>query len=47
MRHGELELQSLFSDLESEISIKHEVSKRITYFTRLFWVTDWILVCER
>lgn len=38
MRRGNLGLHSLVSNVESEVFIKHEASKRIGYFTRRFQV---------
>lgn len=38
MRHGNLEVHSLISDVEFEVFIKHEASKSHFYFTRRFQV---------
>lgn len=36
MRHGNLEVHSLISDVESEVFIKHEASQSYFYFTCRF-----------
>lgn len=38
MRHGNLEVHFVISEVESEVFIQHEVSKSHFYFTRRFQV---------